>query len=335
MTPKSLLLLLVPGILLACGGADDSATDGSSTDTPATATSSTGSPADSPSDSGGGQTGSFNGVIVFTSERDGGVDDIYIVNASGGDARRLTETDRNEWWPAIAPDGQSIVFGRNYAERLESPSGLRPFGIFLMKPGAEPVPLTNDSSWNSSPRWSPDGSLILFSSDRARRTTGVYVMDADGTNVRLIYETGSAGGWSPDGTQVVLTASAEGRQDIDIFVIGVDGTDLMRLTDDPANDSRPSWSPDGSSIAFDSDRDGDREIFVMNSDGSSQRQLTVNAARDDFAAWSPDSTAIVFVSNRDGNQEIYVMRADGSDQTNLTRTDADDFYPSWAAIDFQ
>src|SRR3990170_3930701 len=83
-------------------------------------------------------------------------------------------------------------------------------------------------------------------------------------------------------------------------------------------------------IAFESDRDGNREIYVMNADGTSQTRLTNNPAMDVFSSWSPDGTKIAFASTRDGNAEIYVMNADGTSQTNISNNLASDINPSWS-----
>ena len=109
----------------------------------------------------------------------------------------------------------------------------------------------------------------------------------------------------------------------------VDGSDAVRLTTSPGSDVSPNWSPDGRSIAFASNRDGNYEIYVMNADGSDQRRLTRNLDIDLDPAWSPDGRSMAFTTNRDGNYEIYVMNADGSSQTRLTTNAAEDTTPDW------
>src|SRR3990172_7903173 len=83
-------------------------------------------------------------------------------------------------------------------------------------------------------------------------------------------------------------------------------------------------------IAFESDRDGNREIYVMNADGTSQTRLTNNPASDINPSWSHDGTKIAFESTRDGNDQIYVMNADGTSQTNISDNLANDVSPSWS-----
>src|SRR5262249_23662211 len=83
----------------------------------------------------------------------------------------------------------------------------------------------------------------------------------------------------------------------DIYVMNANGTGLTRLTDNPANDGQPAWSPDVKRVAFVSSRTGNDEIYVMNADGTSVTRLTKNAAIDRDPAWSPTGTKIAFASN--------------------------------------
>lgn len=116
----------------------------------------------------------------------------------------------------------------------------------------------------------------------------------------------------------------------EIYTVKADGSEQRRLTNNPANDSLPDWSPDGSKIVFQSDRDGNNEIYVMNADGSSLTRLTTNAASDQAPVWSPNGSKIAFMSSRDGNNEIYVMNADGSNPIRITNNTAADTSPSWS-----
>jgi Ca2+-binding RTX toxin-like protein len=92
-----------------------------------------------------------------------------------------------------------------------------------------------------------------------------------------------------------------------------DGSGLWGV-DYVLGDTAPAWSPDGTRLAFVSQRNGDADIYTMAPDGSDQRELTFSNAWDTDPAWSPDGKQIAFVSYRGGNEGIYFMNADGSDQ---------------------
>jgi Tol biopolymer transport system component len=119
--------------------------------------------------------------------------------------------------------------------------------------------------------------------------------------------------------------------DAEIYVVNSNGTGANRLTTQPGADVSPAWSPDGSRIAFASERDGNFEIYVMNANGTNPVRLTNVGAADSRPAWSPDGSRIAFVSERDGNAEIYVMNADGTSPMRLTSHSASDGDPAWSA----
>lgn len=122
-----------------------------------------------------------------------------------------------------------------------------------------------------------------------------------------------------------------GTSTFKIYLMDTDGTHQERLTDGEGSDLNPSFSPDGTKIIFDSDRDGDKEIYVIDILNRKTIKLTDNSWEDFDPAWSPDGENIVFVSNRDGNNEIYLMNKNGGLQTRLTKNEIDDISPSWSS----
>jgi hypothetical protein len=114
-----------------------------------------------------------------------------------------------------------------------------------------------------------------------------------------------------------------------VSTINSNGTGSTRLT--TGNDADPAWSPDGSTIAFATSRDGAFRIYLMNADGSNQRPLTSTNAPARQPTWAPDGQKIAFVGTApDGDSEIYVMNADGSNVVRLTQSPGDDSDPAWS-----
>jgi hypothetical protein len=115
---------------------------------------------------------------------------------------------------------------------------------------------------------------------------------------------------------------------LDLWVMKSDGSNPVKLTDHPGPDSHPSWSPDGTLIAFQAYRNRDQDIWVMDADGSNPVNLTSDFSRDASApAWSPDGTRIAFTSWED----IYVMNSDGTDVQALIDAPYGEYTPSWTA----
>jgi Tol biopolymer transport system component len=135
-----------------------------------------------------------------------------------------------------------------------------------------------------------------------------------------------------DNTKIAFVSNRDGNSDI--YLMNPDGTNPVNITNHPAYDGQPSWSPDGKKIAFVSDRDGNQEIYVMNAcDGTNQVRLTFSSPLMAYDPdWSPDGTKIVFtLGDQDDNQQIYVMNADGTGAHDISLPPGViDFRPSWS-----
>lgn len=153
--------------------------------------------------------------------------------------------------------------------------------------------------------------------------------------------------FSYDGSRIVFEKSSNEYGNVELFTMSTDGTNIQKLS--PAtlyqgiysvegylSDVYPSWSPDGTKIAFSSNRHSmlsdpsDLEIFVIDLKTFEVKQLTNAYLQSYSPSWSPDGLQIAFMSNRDGDWEIYIMNADGTNVTQITRNTASDRFPRWS-----
>ncbi len=194
--------------------------------------------------------------------------------------------------------------------------------------------LTKERASDSQPAWSPDGK-IAFSSDRDRGYE-IYVMNADGTNVKKIQTKDVINAhmpcWTPDGKIVFI---GDTGSNLHIFVIDADGTNQKQLSAFSSSHLNPAVGPDGR-IAFAADLDQLLDIHVMSANGYTDRTNFVTVgyhrAKDLQPTWGPGGK-IAFVSERDGierdEKQIFVVDADGTTVTRLTSGPKWNNEPSW------
>lgn len=197
-------------------------------------------------------------------------------------------------------------------------------------------PLTKGPRFDWQPADSPDGTVVAYVSDDLSTGTGelrLYAMigavDQAVPLAGLIEP--EVPTFTSDGQAIVFAGRFASPADWDVYRVSLDGTGLVNLTQAPATDERrPSLSPDGRWLAFDSDRSGNDEIFLLDLETRQVTQLTDHPALDRLPSFSPDGRSILFRSERDGNSEIYRMARDGTAPTRLTNHPAHDGYASYA-----
>jgi len=180
--------------------------------------------------------------------------------------------------------------------------------------GANRRALTSDQSIALSPAFSPEGSLLLFTSYRGGLGPRVFVTRTAGGRPFLV--SGKPGlntsaSYSPDGRDVVCTLSMDGNSEL--YLLDSRGGSARRLTNHRAIDTSPAWSPTGREIAFTSDRGGSPQVYVMDREGGNVRRLTYDVDYTDSPAWSPKGDRMAFVARTSGGFDIYTCRPDGSD----------------------
>jgi TolB protein len=209
--------------------------------------------------------------------------------------------------------------------------------IFITDSGGkgQPINLTRHEAHDLFAAWSPDGKHIVFASDRDG-AVNLYVMDADGKNVRqLTMENSVSRGpaWSPDGKKIAFTRHV--ANNVEIFVMDADGQNAVNITNDPHYDADPAWSPDSKRIVFASARDNvpGFRLYIMDADGSNLKEVTKenNTAGFVYPAWSPDGKTIVFAHPTTGGMEIFAIAPDGSNRRQLTKLGGKNSYAAWSA----
>lgn len=186
--------------------------------------------------------------IAFFTNFDGALD-IYKVRPDGSELTRLTADASNNFMPDWSPDGQRIVFVSERDRNRE---------IYVMNAdGSNPVRLTDNFADDQRPRWSPDGASILFQSDRDGQNS-FYVVDAPGVDVAGPIDQDSrlltfpavldeSPNWALDGAAIVFTSNRDSEDlslpNWEIYLLSADGTEVTRLTDNPALDRFPAWTP--------------------------------------------------------------------------------------------
>jgi TolB protein len=248
-----------------------------------------------------GRPGPFLSRIGFISDRSGGTE-IWVMDWDGANPKQLTKHGAIALAPAWSPDGQQLVFTsflrgtpalfvltpqEGYLRLLYDKGGVNSSASFspdgrkiafasstdgntdiyvLAVEGGTPLRLTSARGIDTQPAWAPNGRQIAFTSTRSG-SPQVYLMDSDGSNVRRLTFDGGFHDevtWANDGTRLACTTKVGDRFQIaTIDTI----TGEQRVIPGPGNNESPCFSPDGSMLAFASDRTGSPQIFVTDADG--------------------------------------------------------------------
>ena len=190
--------------------------------------------------------------IVFVSDRDGFLDihgfptsEIYVMEADGENPQNLTNNRVEDGAPSWSPDGKRIVFISERDGHFIGDFELITSEIYVMDvDGGNQQRLTENRKNDESPSWSPDGTRIVFSSDRKGDfvNSEIYLMDADGGNLQRLTENRDDDGapsWSPNGERIAFVSDRDGNPEI--YVMDADGGNLQNLTNNPHSDYGPAW----------------------------------------------------------------------------------------------
>jgi Tol biopolymer transport system component len=259
--------------------------------------------------------------IAYMSMWDGQAD-IYAMDTMGFAQANLTHDktvgQRVDTEPAWSPDGQWVAFQRSFLAKSAGSMGSR---LYLVKAdGSGLHALTFSPSVAAAdrhPAWSPDGSTIVFSSNRTGHFE-LYMVKTTGAGlVQLTFTKQGVDNlepaWAPDGTSIAFVRSVHGTTTVPmtdaIYSVSLLTSRTVPLTK-PAfgqADSQPAWSWDSKRIAFQSDRAGNEDIYMIDRKGDGLLRVTRSKSNEYHPTWSPNGTRIALVSDRTGATEIYSL----------------------------
>lgn len=257
--------------------------------------------------------------IAYTSRR-GNPKEIYVMDYDGNDQRAFTRIGSLSLFPQWSPDNSKLAFlsyrtGKpqiniySYLDGSHLPYPV--FDSFVSTPvispdgnllaftlgsdiciskldGSERRNITNRSSINTTPTWSPKGNQIAFISERDG-SPQIYICDADGANVRRIVKEGGdaqSPAWSPDARWIAFQWKPRMAENYDLFVTEVSTGQIRQLTSESGSNECPSWSPDSRHIAFQSNRTGSDQIFIMLADTNNpELRMVTSQGSNTSPAW--------------------------------------------------
>ncbi|MDQ2832328.1 MAG: winged helix-turn-helix domain-containing protein [Acidobacteriota bacterium] len=255
---------------------------------------------------------------------------LTLISAETGQKRQLTHTPPRmvDDQAAFSPDGAQIAFRRSQGDSSDE--------IYLIAAsGGHERKLTSRSNPIDGLAWSTDGGRIIFSSGRATSLGSIWSLPLSGgppTGVTTPLTHTSSPTVSPVGHRMAYVNSPN---NVSVWRLPLDAHgDAQPFIASNFFDASAVYSPDGTHIAFRSDRSGTNEIWVCRADGSEPRRIThFNGPMTGSPRWAPDSRSLAFDSRGGGRADIYVANLDSGVSiriTDSTRTDSDNVVPAWS-----
>lgn len=266
--------------------------------------------------------------IFYASENEKGIANIFRMKINGDDNNSLMNVPGSWATPRVSSSGKSLVMNRSLNENTDI------YTLDISHESKFPKPIKITDVQDKYPGLSPDGTKILFQSNRSQNWQ-LFVINYDGSGLKRITDNSSNdihACWSPDGNEIAFVSDRDGNREI--YLMNADGSNQRNVSHNQSEDSHPNWSPGGDKIIFNSSRNIEKElsIYLMNSDGTNIKALSDNnvSENESYASFLPDGSKIVFVRwLEENNGEIFIMNSDGSSVRNITNNKAFDGYPCW------
>jgi Tol biopolymer transport system component len=265
--------------------------------------------------------------IIFSSRRGGGINSLWRLPVSGGNAERVSTIGKDAISPALSPRDSRLA----YTQDLDD-MNIWSLGLDATRRVISKAQIIASTFRDSDPDYSPDALKIAFMSGRSGGY-GIWVCSSDGTNPRLLFDgnpyvTGSPR-WSPDGRWIAFDSRSNDPAKAgkpEICIINAEGGQLRHLTTHPAGGVAPSWSRDGRWVYFGSTRSGNLEIWKMPADGGPAVQITRHGGFEGFE--SADGRYLYYLKGRT-IPGIWRVPIDGGEEVLITAHNQAGMWRSW------
>ena len=266
--------------------------------------------------------------IVFVTNRDGNAE-VYTMNTDGTQLRNISNNDSLDYSPYWGLQGE-IYF---YSKRDGNAEIYKTDTL-----GSNPIRLTHHPAADVLPVPSPDGSTIVFMSERDSLSRNVYIMNSDGSNVKALTQNDTyeeSPNWSPDGKKILFTRQLRDATDTthaangEIHMMDWDGNNVQRLTYKDGYDSGAEFSPDGTKIAFYGAQENQWDLYIMDANGSNLVNVTNDAIECYSPSWSPDGNWLVYTAGEKGIYNLWKINIHTKEKIQLTNTQGRNESPVW------
>lgn len=280
----------------------------------------------------------LTGQLVYVSSKTGHYE-LYTLDLAGGESKQITDDGISKWWPEWSHDGTQIAFVKEVPTEKH-------YTIFIMDADGSNERRVTQSGLNIfCVDWSPDDKQLVLCGGVGpyeNVALDIYTINVDGTGLTKLTNDPSRDyepQWSPDGQFITFSSdrnapSGFGGAYGQVYVMRADGSEVRQLTNSETSSFGPSWSRDGTMLAYVGDCPGASigTLCVMKADGSDKRAVA-ESQYDSAPRWSPDGKHIIVSRmDRNGNlesAELHVLSVDGDEDRQLTNNQWMDYLPNW------
>ncbi len=255
-----------------------------------------------------------NGTRLLYTSRRTGTRDIWVMPVSGGEPLQLTHDVRDDYAPAWSPDGQWVAFLSDRGRQTD---------VWLVpSDGGTEVRVTDNADVETALRWRPGTNELKYEVLTQREALWAHSL-ADNSELRLTTDPvrlATSFDVNRDGSKVVF-AVIRGGGVLDLLTAPVAGGAPEPLVSNSSNNTDPRWSPDGSTVAFTSNRTGNDDIFVVDGAGGAPRALTSWSSNEGNPRWMPDGSGVYFLSDHESStflRELWLVPAAGGEPRQIT-----------------